>query len=138
MTTLAAEALHLAIHQAELNGKPIAIYNPNDRPIENLPVIYGFNNTPSVQGNPFCNGCIIAEDGTGFGGHACTNEGYMYNDLGILEGCRPDRHETFRAHYQDGYRMEFVSHRDVLGHTGLTAAYEKNQTLAQVAKNEAA
>lgn len=127
MTTKAAEALYLAIHQAELDGRPIARYNPHDKPIEDLPVIYGYNNTPSVQGNPFCEGNIMAEDGTYLGGHACSNEGYMYNDLAIIEGSRPDRHEKFREHYPDGYRMEFVSHSAVLGHAGLTVAYEKNQ-----------
>ena len=131
MTTQAAEALYLAIHQAELDGRPVAIYNPHDKPVEDLPVIYGYNNTPSVQGNPFCTGVIMAEDGTYLGGHASTNEGYMYHDLAILEGSRPDKHEEFRKHYSGGYRMEFVSHKDVLGHAGLTAAYEKNQAQAE-------
>lgn len=49
----------------------------------------------------------------------------MPGDLGIIEGARPDRHETFREHYPDGYRMEFVSYGDVLSHAGLSAAVEK-------------
>ena len=50
------------------------------------------------------------------------------HDLGfVLTDERPDSHETFREHYPDGYRMEFVPAKDVRGHSGLMAAYRKNQ-----------
>lgn len=126
MTTPQAEALYLAQHVAAMAGRGYAIYNPADLPPETLPVIYGFNN-----GGPrgLLHAQLIAEDGTGLGSHGCSNEGYMLHDLGILEGSRPDRHETFRAHYPGGYRMEFVSAADVLTHLGLSTAYERNQAL---------
>lgn len=77
-------------------------YNPNDRPVEELPVIYGFNN----GGSPgWYQGVLLAEDGTCLGGHVCSHESFMPGDLGVLEGSRNDRHEHFRQHYPDGYRM---------------------------------
>ena len=100
-----------------------AVHNPHGRPVEKLPVIYGFNN----GGSPgWFSGVLIAADGTGLGGHLCSSEGYMYGDLGIIEGSRPDRHETFRQHYPDGYRMEFVPYADVPGHAALNEAFRLN------------
>lgn len=114
MTTPAAERLYLAQHQAEWEGKRYAIYNPQGRPFEELPVIFGFNN----GGNPgWYSGRLLAEDGTGLGSHICSHEGYMLADLGILDGSRPDRHEGFRKHYPDGYRMEFVGLDEVKNRT---------------------
>ena len=96
------------------------IYNPNDRPVEELPVIYGFNN----GGSPgFYYAVLIAEDGEVLGSHLCSHEGYMYGDLGILKGFRPDRHEGFRQHYPDGYRMDFVQYVDINSHEGLNKAF---------------
>ena len=105
-----------------------AVYNPNEKPVEELPVIYGFNNG---GGGCFLAGALLAEDGTGLGGHGCSSEYYMLSDLGILEGSRPDRHEDFKRHYPDGYRMDFVSINDVKGHAGLDKAYKLNQEQAK-------
>lgn len=111
-----------------MEGKDWAIYNPNELSLDQLPVIYGFNN----GGSPgWYEGVLIAEDGTYIGNHLCSAEGYMPHDLGILEGTRPDRHETFRKHYPDGYRMEFVSEREVREHSGLMEAYRRNQELRE-------
>ena len=44
MTTQAAANLYLAQHQNEMDGRGYAIYNPNGLPLDDLPVIYGFNN----------------------------------------------------------------------------------------------
>lgn len=127
MTTPAAEKLYRAQHQHAMEGRGWAFYNPHNKPIEELPAIYGFNN----GGSPgWYSACLLAEDGTGLGGHICSHEIYMEHDLGILEGSRPDRHETFREHYPDGYRMEFVP-GDVVrsrSHQGLEAAYARNQS----------
>lgn len=111
-----------------------AIYNPNGKPVEELPYIIGFNN----GGSPgWFSGQLIAEDGTGLGGHLCSSEAYMYGDLGLLEGSRPDRHEGFRAHYPDGYRMDFVSYADVLGDERLARAFELNKQIAEAADEAA-
>jgi len=101
-----------------------AIYNPHNKPVEELPIIYGFNNGGNDR---WYNGCLIAEDGTGMGGHVCSHESFMYDDLGIHEGSRSDRHEGFRKHYPDGYRMDFVPMEEVSTHGGLLKAYELNQ-----------
>jgi hypothetical protein len=112
-----------------MDKSKFAVFNPLNKPSEELPVIWGFNN-----GGPygFMSGCLLADDGEALGGHCCSNEGFMYGDLGILEGSRPDRHETFRRHYPDGYRMDFVAGDDVQTHPGLEAAHQKH-----IAKNEA-
>lgn len=134
MTTKEAAAHYEAEHVARYNNRPVAMYNPHDKPVSELPIIYGHNNTKSDDGTSyFLNGRIIAEDGTYLGGHACSSEAYMLNDLGILEGCRLDRHESFRAHYPNGYRMEFVSWRDVAAHEGLLLAYAANDELREAA-----
>lgn len=128
MTTQAAARLYLTQHLHAWEGKGYAIYNPHNKPLEDLPVIYGFNN----GGSPgWMSGVLLAEDGTGLGGHICSAEGYMPHDLGVLAGSRPDRQETFKAHYPDGYRMDFVPGAEVLEHAGLEAAYQRNQETAK-------
>lgn len=108
-----------------------AIHNPHGKPVDELPVIYGFNN----GGCPgWLDAVLLAEDGTCLGGHICSAEAFMPGDLGIIEGSRPDRHETFREHYPTGYRMEFVGASEVRSHQGLLAAYHRNQEQAPVAE----
>lgn len=127
MTTEAAEKQYLDDHLARTNGQPNAIFNPHDKPVATLPVIYGFNN----GGSPvWLSGCLLADDGEVLGGHICSAEGYMPHDLGIIEGARPDRHAMFQEHYPDGYRMEFVPGSEVMTHPGLDAAYRRNQEKA--------
>lgn len=81
-------------------------------------------------------GMLMAEDGTPLGSHGCSSEAYMLSDLGIVEGSRPDRHEHFRAHYPDGYRMEFVSYKDVDGCEKLMKAIEIANKAADSNKQE--
>lgn len=135
MTTPAAARLYEAQHLLEMEGRRVAFFNPHDKPIAELPVIYGFNN----GGSPgWYLASLLAEDGTGMGSHICSAESYMPHDLGILEGTRPDRHEHFQKHYPDGYRMQFIPEREVrAGHAGLDAAYEKNQAKRAAALAEA-
>jgi len=112
----------------EYFGKPYAVFNPHNKLVSELPVIYGFNNG---GGNGDYFGQLIAEDGNPLGGHICSSEGYMYGDLGILEGTREDRHEGFRLHYPDGYRMDFVGADEVKTHPGLNAACERNREMTK-------
>ena len=131
MTTESAARQYLAEHLARCKGKGWAVYNPNNKPLDELPIIYGFNNGGSVG---WMSAVLLAEDGNCLGGHCCSHEGYMPSDLGVLEGSRPDRHETFRQHYPDGYRMEFVGFDEAKNHAGLQAAFQKNQALAKQAE----
>jgi hypothetical protein len=117
-----------AAQSADANGN--AVFNPHNKLLSDLPVIYGFNNGGSAG---FLSAVLIAEDGTGLGGHCCSHEYYMPSDLGVRAGSRPDRHEGFQKHYPDGYRMEFVSHGKVLAHPALARAFELNAELAKAA-----
>jgi len=88
------------------------------------PKIYCFSNVVGGGDGP---AVALAEDGTVLGSHWCSHEGFVCNDLGVNEGARPDRHETYRKHYPDGYEMEFVRASDVAGHEGLQKAFALNQ-----------
>jgi hypothetical protein len=103
-----------------------AVVNPHNKPVEELPIIYGFNN----GGEPgWYDAVLVAQDGTYLGSHICSHECFMPGDLGVSIGMRPDRHLKFLEHYPDGYRMQFVGLTDGLpattGHEGLRAAIEK-------------
>jgi len=126
MTTIAAAALYASQHLYLCEGLPTAVFNPHNRNIEDLPVIYGFNNGGCSD---FLSAELIAEDGTHMGGHFCSAEAYMPYDLGVLEGTKEDRHVGFRAHYPFGYRMEFVGKKEILKHAGLLEAYRLNQLM---------
>ena len=90
--------------------------------------IYCFSNTYSGgDGIAYA----MAEDGTVLGSHWCSHEYFVPRDLGIEEGSRPDRHETYKKHYPDGYEMEFVPASEVSSHPGLKKAFELNQLQAK-------
>ena len=78
----------------------------------------------------------MAEDGTVLGSHWCSHEGYVSHDLGVTEGARPDRHETYAKHYPEGYEMEFVRASEVKGHEGLMEAFRLNQQQAKQTSHE--
>lgn len=124
MTTAAAAAQYLAEHLAMCRDRKWAVYNPNNLPESELPVIYGFNN-----GGPreFLSAVAISQDGVVLGGHCCSHEVYMPHDLGVIEGSRTDRHEeSYRKHYPNGYRMEFVGFDEFKSHAGLQAACKEH------------
>lgn len=109
-----------------------AVYNPHGKPVSELPVIYGFNNG---GGGDDWIGVLISEDGTCLGSHMCSHEGFMPGDLGVLEGHRADRHEHFKAHHPDGYRMDFVRYQDVSKHEALNLALKLNDEQRQKANS---
>ena len=131
MTTEAAARLYLAQHLMEWEGKGYAIHNPNGKPLDALPVIYAFSNVRG-GGDGIC--YAMAEDGTVLGSHWCSHELYAPHDLGVNEGARLDRHEDYRKHYPDGYRMDFVHAITVESHEGLREAWALNQKQAEAAK----
>lgn len=97
------------------------------------PKIFCFSNT--VNGDEGV-AYAMAEDGTVLASHFCSSELYVPHDLGIINGCRPDRHEAYKQHYPDGYELEFVSARDVASHPGISLAYERNQELGKSTVNK--
>lgn len=113
--------------------KDFAIHNPHNKPMEDLPFIYGFNNGGQRH---FLHAQLIAEDGTPLGSHMCSSEGFMYGDLGILKKTRSDRHEDFKKHYPDGYQMDFITLDQTGSHEGLNKAFELNKQLTEDAKTE--
>ena len=121
MTTREAAKLYESQHLVVWQGKGWAVFNPHGKPEESLPVIYGFNNGGS---SGWFHGFLLAEDGTHLGDHVSSAEAYIPHDLGVLEGARPARHEEFRKHYPDGYRMEFVGCKAIDGHEKLAKAID--------------
>lgn len=123
MTTKEAAMSYELEHRGQMAGRKVAIYNPHEKPVNELPTIYGFNN----GGSPgWFSALLIAEDGTELGGHVCSSEAYMPHDLGILEGTRLDRHDKFREHYPNGYRMQFVAYTEVGTNDGIQAAFKQH------------
>jgi hypothetical protein len=101
------------------------IHNPHTRPIDDLPIIYGFNNG-GRQGFGY-HAVAIAQDGTYLGSHFCSDESYMMTDLGLVEGSRPDRKIVYDEHYPGGYRCLFVPGHAILECEGLLQAFKFNQ-----------
>ena len=129
MTTPAAARCYLAQHLMEWEGNGYATFNPNGKPLADLPVIYAFSNVVG-GGDGIC--YAMAEDGTVLGSHWCSNEAYAPHDLGVVDGAHPDRHsESYQKHYAEGYRMDFVPSSEVLGHDGLKRAFALNQEQAK-------
>ncbi len=107
MMTTEAQRMKYNVEQLQKYGNtPAAHFNPNGLAIEELPIIYGFENGGWDERNR--EGILLAEDGTFLGSHICSSESFMLSDLGIVEGTREDRHETFKEHYPNGYVMKFV------------------------------
>lgn len=131
MTTAAASNLYLAQHLMEHAGRPVVVFNPSERPLAELPAVYAFSN---VVGGGDGIAYAMAADGNVLGSHWCSNEGYVPADLAVVDGWMSDRHEEYRKHYPDGYRMEFVRAADVKNHPGLTEAFRLNQQQSPVSE----
>ena len=130
MTTEHAARMYEYQHLLTCQGRKVVIFNPEDRPVQDLPVILGFNN----GGSPgWMSAIAIAEDGHILGGHCCSSEAYMPADLGIIEGFRDDRHEeNYKPHYPSGYRMEWVPSDGIDAHTVLQEAFNRNAVLITI------
>ncbi len=112
-------------YNSHIQYHSFAVFNPHNKPIEELPTIYGFNNGGSIG---FMEAMAIAEDGTCLGSHLCSDECFMCGDLGIYAGLRKDRHEgSYQKHYPDGYKMDFVPCEEIEGHAALNKAFTLNK-----------
>lgn len=101
---------------------------PGPSESKGLPKIYIFSN---VQGGGDGVCFAIAEDGECLGSHWCSHERFAKYDLGMVDGARQDRRDAYAAHYTGGYEFEFIPASKVTTHSGLKAAYQKNQALAE-------
>lgn len=97
------------------------VVNPNNLPEEELPHIWVFAN--GWMAGPVAQ--AVSDDGYGLGSHACSHEGYFAQDMGVLEGFRADRHETYAKHYSKGYILEIVPSDQIDTHEGLKKALAK-------------
>lgn len=129
MTTQAAARLYLAQHLAKCDDNGYVVYNPHGKALDELPLIYAFSNVRG-GGDGIC--YAMAQDGTVLGEHFCSNEGYAPHDLGVIQGAREDRHEYYRKHYAEGYRMDFIRSDQVESHEGLRAAFALNQQTGEI------
>lgn len=108
------------------------VFNPHNKPIEELPVIIGFNNGGRAG---WMHAQLVYPDGRGGGSHFCSHEGYMRGDLGILNGYREDRHEAHQKIYPDGYRMDFVPSEKIDDHEELQKRIKLAYELIEEEKN---
>lgn len=87
------------------------VYNPLNKPLEDLPKIFCFNNTMPPARWFEC--LAIAEDGTLLASHLCSHPDFLYQDLGVYEDTSPSKHkESYQVHYPDGYKMIPTSFSD--------------------------
>ena len=115
-------------------GEIYYIYNPNKLPEDSLPIIYGFNNSPSGDRYGLLCGVLLTEDGAYLGRHASSSEGWMLHDLLAipvdkkpLTKAQKERRKSFENHYPKGYRLIFIKTSDVPEHKGLAEAHKKYQ-----------
>ena len=89
------------------------------------PKIFVFSNVVGGGDGP----CFaLAEDGTVVGSHYCSHEGWASHDLGVTSDWH---HAEYKAHYPDGYEMEFVRSSEIDAHEGLQAALKRNHEQAK-------
>ena len=85
--------------------------------------------------NPFgVVGYALAEDGTGIGSHISSNESFSKWDMGVTD---PDgyKHKAYKAHYPNGYELEWVERANLDAHQGFQEAWAKH-TPDKAIKNE--
>jgi len=124
MTTKEAEARYIAQHERDMEGKKNVVYNPEEKEISELPVIYGYSTGRELLYPHSVPGYLIGEKGNVFRSQISSNEEYLPSDLGVLEGESPGRHEEFKKHYPNGYRMEFVKKEQMENNKGFREAYK--------------
>ena len=95
------------------------IFNPNNLPVEQLPVVYGYNAGGRMNA---LTGKLISEDGEKLGYHVSVDEESMAKDLGIFVGFGDEKHQDIQQYYPNGYKMEFVDYFSVSTHTKLLTA----------------
>ena len=91
------------------------------------PVIYCY-----AQPSGFGHDVIVyalAEDGECLASHMSSCELWAQHDIGINSDWK---HDAYRAHYPDGYRLEWVDTDKLESHGGFKAAFTRNQENAHL------
>ncbi len=101
------------------------------------PTIYAFDNT--AGDGDWHSGVALAEDGECLSGHASSSYSWSRLDMGtpievetgrfFPAGPGVNKHESYLAHYPQGYIFEWIPREDVPTHAGLNAAFAKNQLI---------
>lgn len=92
------------------------------------PKIFAFSNT--VNGGDG-EALAMAEDGTVLGWHLCSSEAWVSHDLGVTTRFH---HDEYKAHYPNGFEMEFIEAADIDSHAGLQAASVLNKKQGEAAR----
>lgn len=103
-------------------------FNPNNKPLSSLPIIYGYDAGDQVA-------LVITADGRPLGGTAgIKDDDSMRCVLGITEDATERRTLRvsdeeiearmgwYKEHYPNGYRTEFITASDTASHRGLVNA----------------
>jgi len=100
-------------------------YNPRNKPVEELPFIIGYQ--AGAFGDSDVVGQLIAQDGDPMGSHVSSDKGWLYYDLALVKGGYEARHDGFRKHYPDGYRMKWAEPDDPDLHKALEVYRAKHK-----------
>lgn len=108
------------------------VFNPHNKPVEELPFIIGFPNG-GFMGNIVA--VAVATDGHALGSHMSSDEWFGARDIGVEEGTfAKSRNETYQAHYPQGYRTKWVTRSEIKTDPDLKVALENNKKLEKEAK----
>lgn len=96
-----------------IHRNPI-IHNPNNKKIQQLPVILGFNSADK-RFKTMVIGKVISEDNVIISTHVSTNESYLLQDLDLVKHNFGNKYNLgkYINIYPDGFRIEFISYPDV-------------------------
>ena len=78
-------------------------------------------------------GYALAEDGEGLASHYSSSVSFSKHDMGLTSDWK---HENYKAHYPDGFELEWIDEADLGKHEGFQAALKKNGVIAVAAGRE--
>lgn len=64
--------------------------------------------------------CALAEDGTSLANHLSSSADFAKHDIGLTSDWH---HDDYRAHYPDGYEVEWIDYEDLDAHKGFQKAW---------------